>query len=115
MSYLNTPYKSMAMEAIAVEANVLADMVSTVKDWFPDLFNEVHASFAHLTSVVGFTDVKTQNGQTELNKKDRALLEKLNAIGYTDLEKVTLQVPEGFNASMVDYIQTLHKLSLIHI
>lgn len=89
---------SLTMETIALEANVLSNMVQTVKRLFPSLVDGVTASFSSITGLD-----KPNFNYTKLQSE---VIKNLPSVQYVDLDKVKVKVPEGFDNDFITALQT---------
>lgn len=84
---------------ISLEASVLSNMVSSIKNIFPDLMETLRSSFS-----------KTENLpeiKIKLTSEQKFLIKELVAYKYIDIAELSTQVPEGFNGGYLDYIMIL--------
>lgn len=87
------------MQAIALEASVLSNVVSTIKNLFPDLVHNFRSSFVAATSI--------NKVEIKFSKVEKELIDFLNKHSYINLMDTEITVPEGFNAEFLQAINTM--------
>lgn len=87
------------MQAIALEASVLPNVVGTIKNFFPDLVHQFKASF------VGTSEL--EKADTKPVKLEKELVDFLKKNNYIDLMNVSVTVPEGFDAEFIYAIEVM--------
>ena len=85
------------METIALEASVLANMVSTVKRMFPALIDGAKAAFSKVEDLPEITIVSTP--------KQEETIRKIANVSFMDLDTFSVTVPEGFNATYLEALE----------
>lgn len=105
MQYETSVIECNAYKAIALEAEILSNTVTTIGKFFPQFMQTVNAGFSKLNALSGFSgDMKSGKMLTSAEKN---ILSHLANVEYTDLERLALDVPEGFKGNIVSYVQTL--------
>lgn len=94
--------RSTALESVAIEADVLANLTSTVKKFFPSLVEELAPAMTALNGLVDF-----KKTTTELSKLDNKIVSEAKALHFDELAPVILPVPEGFTGIVSDYQDTI--------
>lgn len=87
----------LTMETISLEANVLSNMVQTVKRMFPSLVAGVSSSFS--------TVKQMDKPEIQFSKLQDDVLEKIVSVSYMDLDKFKVRVPEGFNSDFLTSLE----------
>jgi hypothetical protein len=92
----STPSLELTLESISLEANVLTNAVSTIKNLFPNLLRGISNSFNKQDSLPQVEVLYT--------KLQNSALYKLKHVDHLDLDALSVVVPEGF---ISDYITAL--------
>lgn len=92
------------LSQIALEASVLTNMVTSIKNIFPSLITNLRSSFSqteHLPKI-----------EIALTKEQQFLIKEIQNFKFIDIAEIKTQVPEGFIGTYLDYTETL--LSVIN-
>ena len=92
----STPSLELTLESIALEANILTNAVSTIRNLFPNLLRGISNSFNKQDNLPEVEVLYT--------KLQSSALYKLKHVNHLDLESLSVVVPEGF---ISDYITAL--------
>lgn len=90
-----------AMTSIALESEVLGNMVSSVANYFPAMHQHVQPLSSNVSALIG----TIKKGLSRTENKISEELEKLDYVGHTRYMKI--EVPEGFTGNMVAYLSEL--------
>lgn len=102
LTYEQTLSVERNLNQIALEANVLSNMVNSIKNIFPELMETLRNSFSrteHLPEI-----------QIKLTSEQKFLLKEINSFKYIDIAELGTQVPEGFIGNYLDYGKVLLKI-----
>ena len=89
------------LEYIALEAGVLSNMISTVRNMFPDLLNKLSTGFNACNDL---PQVKP-----EFSKEQKFVLAEMHVKQFLDIADVKIDTPENFKGKYLDYISCLIK------
>ena len=92
---------SIAFEAIALESTLLANMVNSVKNYFPGFMESIKPAFDSLSNITPPTLSKLF--------KSKTLEDKLNEAKYENVKYLKVSVPEGFNGNYLEYLELLNE------
>lgn len=99
-------------QAIAMEAEVLSNMVKSIAKYFPSLFEGFSAISTQLSNLVGFTTKPAE--QKELDRRQQALVDAIMPLDYSFLTGTTIPVPEGFVGRPADYARDLQDVLMYY-
>lgn len=91
-----------AVTGIAMEANLLADTLQTIKKFVPSLIHGVKDKVHYIFSKFGKIE--------EITKDQRKAIELLKSAEYTTLADLSVFVNEGYQGKLVDYVDALDKV-----
>lgn len=89
------------LSAISLESSVLANMSQSLKNLFPDLIDSVRNSFNQIIDLPAFN--------LTLSLDQKFLLKEISGFPYIDIAEFTINTPEGFKGTYIDYTKVLYK------
>jgi hypothetical protein len=92
------------MEKLALEANVLANLIDTFRNILPVLTNKISGALVPMK-------LNNSSEVIEAIKTFRTLEPKLKHVNYMNYVTTVVAVPENFSGELLSYINTLIKLS----
>lgn len=95
------------LEVISLEASVLSNVTSTIKNFFPDLVSNFKTSYLSAANI--------EKTEPKFNKLEKELIEFLKKHNYIDLMEVPVTVPEGFYAEFLKATSVIDKATEIII
>lgn len=101
-----TTFKS-DIEKICLEASVLSNMTSTIKNVFPNFLQKLSTSFAQVDSI---PEVKVKLPQVQ-----QFVINHMDDKQYLDLADLMIKIPEGFVGNFAEYADTLNEISKTHL
>lgn len=90
-----------SLRTISLEANVLSNMITVVRNVFPDLLTKLSSSL-NLCS-----NIKKDELTVNYTKEQKFVLENIVNKQYLDLAELSSLTPEGFQGKYLDYVQCL--------
>ena len=85
---------TIAMEAIAMEANFIANATQLAQQYFPSVVSQ-------FKSLVGAIQYDTKINKKEFTKSQHEILGIVSKVDYEKLKALELDVPEGFNYNLL--------------
>jgi len=96
------------LERLAIEANVLSNLLDTFRNIIPSLTSKIKDTASLITDVV-FED-KLGKDVKECKHIHSKLLPKFKHVSYANYDKLLIATPEGFKGKFLDYVELLNKL-----
>lgn len=106
MQYDSAIQQSTGSRQLALEAEVLGNMVQSIAKFFPSVFkdfNEGASKYLSNITAWSFDSVKLQN----FSRRENTLLDQLNSVPFEEMENFKVPVPEGFKGNLVSYSSLL--------
>lgn len=91
------------LKTISLEANVVANMVDSVKNIFPTILEKLSSSFSKVETL--------PEPKIAFAARQRDVLKHLDSVQYLDMAELAFGVPEGFKGSLLEYFKTLNAVS----
>lgn len=95
------------LEQLAIESNVLANVIDTFRNIVPDLKTKIFEFKDRLTSSVTASDKEVKHCEDLF----RHLSPKIKYANYVNYSKTLVAVPESFKGNLLQYILLLNKLA----
>lgn len=95
------------IEMICMEAAVLSNMVSTIKNIFPNFLQKMTTSFAQVESIPQVV--------IKLPQLQQFVVQHIDEKQYLDLAELVISVPEGFIGSFAEYSNILSEIASTHL
>lgn len=94
------------MDRLALESNILANVIGAFKNVVPELREKLVNAF---DSLKGADDLTKE--VNEVIKSFKKVEKKIPHASYLNVAKVVVSVPEGFKGNMLDYLTFLNSIS----
>lgn len=112
MIYESVVNDTFALRGVSLEANFASNAVKAINSFFPRLFTTVNNGFSRLedTEKVTIEGAKDTRNFMKFTKLEAKIEAGLKNIPYSDLTKLRVLVPEGFEGKYVDYATDLQQV-----
>lgn len=104
MYYTPALEDNMNVRGLALEANALSNVVSSIKKYFPDLLKGVDGVF---TQFMALGDAKPES--VDLSNVETKIVDRLKTVPYEEIDRLTIVVPEGFKGQYLPYFNALNE------
>ena len=102
MQYVSAVNQSTGSRQLALEADVLGNMVQSIAKFFPSVFkdfNEGASKYLSNISAWSFDSAKLQG----FAKRELPYIKELSEVPFEEMENFKVPVPEGFKGALVPY------------
>ena len=108
MHYDTTITDTFALRAISLEAGVVGNAVSTIRNFFPRLKQAIMPAFDELDKVKPF--ISKDDNLYKLTSNEKDIEDFITRVPWEDLSVVHVPTPEGFVGNYVEYARKIFAL-----
>lgn len=95
------------LERIAIENDVLANLLETFKTVIPNFVSQLRNTNAHFVE----TNKEQSDVDVKLSTKEKDVIEAARHIDYLNFGERPISIPEGFKGNLLKYAELLEKIT----